>query len=222
MRTRTALVAWAVVFATTAGGVAVVHAHGSPTAARTVVIAAPPEHPATTATQQHVGPVPSVAPSAHLSAEGQAVTQVVQVAVIGGPLELASDQATVVLERVPGSKADWVGTLPPVRVVDARGTHEGWDVRWAVGGVDVDSPTPNHVPAAKVHLEPGEPVVVAGLPDGLAAGKGGPGVPKGRVLFSAEPGSGGGTYEAGGTVSVRLPSSVDASAVTVRLTFTLD
>lgn len=151
----------------------------------------------------------------------QSVTQVIQVAVIGGSLELVTDQATVVLERVPGLKADWVGTLPPVRVVDARGTHEGWEVRWAVSGVDVDSTKPSHVPFAKVQLEPGQPVVVAGLLEGLEAGKPGPGVPKGRTLFSAAPGTGGGTYEAGGTVSVRLPSSVDASAVTVHLTFSL-
>jgi hypothetical protein len=155
------------------------------------------------------------------SGGSQSVTQVVTLSIVGGPLELATEQATVVLERVSGSKADWVGTLPPVRVVDARGTHEGWEVRWAVGGVGVESFKRSHVPAAKVQLEPSDPVVVAGLPDGLAAGKPGPAVPKGRVLFSAAPGSGGGTYEAGGTVTLRLPSSVDASAVTVHLTFTL-
>jgi len=151
----------------------------------------------------------------------QSVTQVIQVAVIGGPIELATEAASVVLERVAGSKTDWVGTLPPVRVVDARGTHEGWAVRWAVAGVEVDGTEPNHLPAAKVRVEPGAPAVVAGLPDGLTAGKPAPGVPEGRVLFSAAPDSGGGTYEAGGTVSLRLPSSVDASTVTVHLAFTL-
>lgn len=153
---------------------------------------------------------------------GQTVTQTIQLTIIGGELSLAADRATVALEPVSGSDRDWTGTLPPVRVVDARGTHEGWAVRWTVSSIEVEGASgPTHVPAAKVHLDPTDPAVVAGLDEGLAAGRGGPGVREGRTLFSAEPGSGGGTYEAGGTVSLRLPASVDAAGVTVHLAFEL-
>lgn len=155
------------------------------------------------------------------STGAQSLAQIVRVVVIGGGLELVTERATVALERVPGSRTEWVGSLPAVRVVDARGTHEGWEVRWAASGIDLDSGRPSNVPTAKVHLEPGEPVVVAGLPEGLEAGKPGPAVPKGRTLFRSEPEAGGGTYEAGGTVRVRLPASVEATAATVHLTFAL-
>lgn len=153
---------------------------------------------------------------------GQAVSQTIQLTIVGGDLSLASDHATVTLTPVAGSHDDWVGTLPPVRVVDARGTGAGWTVRWTVTGVDVRGEGPaRRVPAAKVRLEPGAPVVVAGLPDGLAAGQPGPATRHGRTLFGAARGTGGGTYEAGGVVTMRLPRSVDAGAVVVDLAFTV-
>lgn len=152
---------------------------------------------------------------------GQSVTQVVQLTVIGGDLELLTDHATVILRRVPGSDRDWTGTLPPVRVIDARGTHEGWEVRWTLASVDVQGATRPLHGAARVSVEPGTPVVVAGLADGVVAGNGGPAVPQGRLLFSAASGSGGGTYEAGGAVSLRLPRGIDADRATVALAFAL-
>lgn len=148
----------------------------------------------------------------------QSVVQEIRLTVIGGELSLETTSAVVVLEQV--SEREWVGVLPPVRVVDARGTHEGWDVRWSVNGVDVAG-TERKVPDALVRLEPNEPVVVAGLADGVVAGKVGPGTGKGRTLFEAEPGWGGGTYEAGGAIRVRLPGGVDATSVAVHLTFDL-
>lgn len=166
---------------------------------------------------------PAVLAAVHSSAAatgGQSVTETIQLTIIGGELSLASDHATVTLERVEGGHDDWVGTLPPVRVVDARGTGAGWVVRWTVTGLDVaGARRASHVPAAKVHLQPGTPVVVAGLPDGIAAGRPGPATQHGRTLFSAEPGTGGGTYEAGGTVTLRLPRSIDADSVVVDLAF---
>jgi hypothetical protein len=146
----------------------------------------------------------------------QSVAEVIQLSVIGGPLELVTSEATVTLERVSGSDRDWTAALPPVRVIDARGTHDGWAVSWTVSAVDGVQ-----VNRAKVKLEPGAPAVVAGTPDGLAAGKGGPAVRKGRILFNALSGSGGGTYEAGGTVSLRLPGNLDAESVVVHLAFTI-
>lgn len=154
---------------------------------------------------------------------GQSVSQTIQLTIVGGSLELAVDAATVTLARMPGSHNDWTGTLPPVRVVDARGTHEGWNVRWTVASLDVVGATSSsHAPDARVHLEPGEPVVIAGTPDGLTSGKPSPAVRYGRTLFAAAPGSGGGTYEAGGTLSVRLPDNLDADSIVVELAFILD
>ncbi|MGK2948604.1 MAG: hypothetical protein ACSLFP_08520 [Acidimicrobiales bacterium] len=153
---------------------------------------------------------------------GQSVVQTIRLNVIGGELELVTDRATVVLQKVPGSKREWVGTLPAVRVIDARGTHAGWAVRWSVESIDLHGANgPGRVPAALVRLEPGAPVVVAGTSDGLASGKGGPSVRKGRTLFSAEPGSGGGTYEAGGSLSLRLPANLSPDQVTLVLSFSL-
>ena len=154
------------------------------------------------------------------SGDGQSVTQTIQLTITGGELSLVGEAATVSLEPVPGSTRDWTGTLPPVRVIDARGTHEGWTVRWSVTSIELAG-TADHVPAGKVHLDPAQPTVVAGLDEGLAAGRPGTAVRQGRPLFSAEPGTGGGTYEAGGAISVRLPASVDASTVTVHFAFAL-
>lgn len=153
----------------------------------------------------------------------QSVTETIQLAVLGGELSLATEGATVVLTRVPGSLRDWTGLLPPVQVVDARGTGAGWRVVWRVAALDVQTgPTRrDHTPATAVHLEPEAPTVVAGSPDGIAAGPPARGVPSGSTLLRAGAGYGGGTYEAGAAVSVRLPAAIDADAVVVELVFSL-
>ena len=192
----------------------------APRAAAPAEVAAAPLPPVT---EHALDPAMVAAAQAGAASRGgQTVTQTIQLTIIGGELSLAADQATVALEPVPGSARDWTGALPPVRVVDARGTHEGWTVRWSVSSVDLTGTTgSSHLPTAKVHLDPAEPTVVAGLDEGLAAGRGGPAVRQGRTLFSAAPGTGGGTYEAGGTISLRLPRSADVSDVTVHLAFEL-
>lgn len=152
----------------------------------------------------------------------QTVTETIQLSVRGGDIELPSRHASVALRPVPGSDGDWTGELPPVRVVDARGTHEGWSVRWALAAVDVEGTSRGEAMArARMRVAPDEPIVVDGLPVGLAAGDAAPSVPHGRILFAAARGTGGGTYEAGATVSLRLPRSIAATEVTVELTFSL-
>lgn len=153
---------------------------------------------------------------------GRSVSETIQLTIIEGDLRLVTDHASVVLERVPGTWGDWTGTLPPVRVTDATGSGAGWEVRWVVSALHVQTAgKPSHVADAKVRLEPGAPVVVAGLPDGIAAGNGGSAAPQGRTLFAAQPGAGSGTHEAGGTVSLHLPPRGDATSVVVDLAFSL-
>ena len=152
---------------------------------------------------------------------GPAMVQTIQLTVVGGPLELVTSNATVELSRVDGAQNVWAGVLPPVRVIDARGTHAGWTVRWFVDSVEVSGASRSSVPDAQVILEPGAPSVVAGTADGLRSGDTGRGRPSGRTLLSAGQGSGGGTYEAGAMVSVRLPRPVDAERVVVRLAFSV-
>jgi hypothetical protein len=140
------------------------------------------------------------------------VVEVVQLSVVGGSLSLADDHATVTLVY---DGTEWTATLPPVRVIDARGTHAGWHLTWAVADARVDGCRSSHVPPGLVRVAPSDPVVVDGTPDGLVAGNGG------RTLARAQHGSGGGTYEAGGTLSVRLPSCADAESVVVDLAYTV-
>jgi hypothetical protein len=170
------------------------------------VLPAVTQHPVDPAVLAVMSPVPR--------STAQSVTQTVQLTIVGGPLELVTTEADVALERVAGSERDWVGTLPPVRVVDARGTHEGWRVRWDATAVSADGGAPRGDVSGKVRVEAASPEVVAGVDEGVVAGTG-------RTLFSAERGAGGGTYEAGATVSLRLPPSVDPQSVVVHLVFSL-
>lgn len=230
---RAIVTATAVAVITTTGVAAAVSAPASlgaapisATGAAATPMASPPEvsSPSLPSVTQHAlaAEVVGAAQARSVPAVESAVTEVIQLTIIGGELELVTPTATVTLERVLGSEVIWTGTLPPVRVVDARGTHEGWDVRWTVTGLDVEATgTAGRAPHAKVRVEPATPVVADGTPDGLVTGRAGPGVRAGRTLFRAAPGSGGGTYEAGGAISVRLPSSVDADRVVVRLAFAL-
>jgi hypothetical protein len=144
------------------------------------------------------------------------MTQTVALTINGGDLELEPDAATVVLHP-SGSSTQWIGDLPPVRVVDARGTLEGWAVEWTVSTLEVDG-QPRR---GTVRVTPGAPVVVAGGEEGLRAGREPLARRRGRVLFEADADHGGGTYEAGGRVTVRLPSSVQPDDVVVHLSFSV-
>lgn len=230
-RWRTFGIAAAIAVAVTTGVAALVGAEPAPddgpsSAIASVTTQAPAEIPVATlpsVTAHDLDPAIVAAgqssPSEHV---GQSVIETIQLSIIGGDLQLVTDHTSVTLERVSGTTSDWTGTLPPVRVVDATGSGAGWDVRWMVSSLDVETNgKPSDVPDAKVQLEPGAPVVVAGLADGIVAGKGGPAVKTGRTLFNAQPDSGGGTYEAGGTILVRLPTSIDATSVAVELGFSL-
>jgi hypothetical protein len=147
-----------------------------------------------------------------------AVVELVQLSVVGGSLSLVNDHASVTLVR-DGSQ--WTAVLPPVRVVDARGTHAGWRVTWRIADVSAAGCERSRVAPGLVHLAPSPPVVVSGTPDGLVAGPSGSAHNAGRTLARAEPGSGGGTYEAGGTLSVRLPRCPEADSVLVDLSYTV-
>ena len=214
--------------ATTAGVAAVVGADPAPRRGAGVV-ASEVASPAVSSAGRPLPPVSEhaldpevIAALAHPSPAGESVTETIQLTIVGGDLELVTPALTVTLEQVPGSDRDWIASLPAVRVVDARGTGEGWDVRWSLTSLEVDGDAGSaHGPRAKVFLAPADPVVVAGALEGLVAGHAGPAARHGRSLFSADPGYGGGTYEAGGTVTVRLPRDVTADRVAVALAFSL-
>ena len=181
--------------------------------------------PATSSTTVVVEPqrdAPPHGPSAPSAGVAASAEQTVTVGVIGGGLELATPAATVVLERVDGSDRDWSGPLPAVRVVDARGTHEGWTVEWRLAAVELDGSPTTAPRGARVILEPQDARVVHGLAGGLGVGPGGPAQSNDSVLFTARPGGGGGTYEAGAMVRVRLSAPRSAEQVVVRLQFTID
>jgi hypothetical protein len=203
-------------------GTAVVHASVSePTTTSLAYVAAPAAAPV--ADTEPLGPVtvhplavPAPAPSTGSSDTTSGAVQVVQLTVEGGTLSLAADSASVELSR---HGSTWSAVLPPVRVVDARGTHAGWTVRWSVTDVEVDGCRRHRVGASHVKVTPAAPVVVAGTPDGLEAGRPAVGTAKGRTLVRAEVGSGGGTYEGGGTVSMKLPQCRAADSASVVLTY---
>lgn len=216
-----------VALAVTAGVAANVGATPAPISGSGEVVD-PPTAPLTSTPQlpavtQHAIPADVLAAAAASAPTApQSVTETVQLTIIGGDLELVTPTATVGLSEVRGSDGEWTGTLPPVRVIDARGTGAGWTVSWTVASVEVKGVSgTDQVDGARVHLTPGRPVVVDGLPEGLAAGPTWSSQTAGRTLFSAAPDTGGGTYEDGGELSVQLPASVEAHDVVVSLTFSV-
>lgn len=152
---------------------------------------------------------------------GASVTEVISLEIIGGSLTVEPPTRSVTLHRVPGSRNDWSATLPPVDVVDARGSHDGWTLLWHVDRIELAGSSRDTVPPAKVRLTPGDVTVIAGEEPGLEPGRAHPARKKGRTLLSAERGWGAGTYRIGGELSLRLPASIEANAVTIDLSFTV-
>jgi hypothetical protein len=173
--------------------------------------------PGAVASEMVLPPVTEHALDPAIIPQGQPVSQQlvqrVELTIVGGPIELVTHEAVVTLTRARGSD-EWTGVLPPVRLIDARGTHAGWSVHWTV--------TANPLPSGQLHLSPDAPVVVAGSAHGLVAGTAGPDNAAGETLFSARPGSGGGSYEAGGTLSLRHVGDVDGESIVIHLAFSLD
>lgn len=141
----------------------------------------------------------------------RSTVQILQLSVRGGSLSLVDPHRAVTFESVRGRHA--VASIAPVRVIDARGSGAGWVVRWSVEAVTADG---SDLPVGSVRVVPGQPAVVAGDPAGVTRG-----TDDGR-LFQAAPGTGGGTYEAPSTVTVRIPRGVPARNVVVRLVFSVD
>lgn len=169
-----------------------------------------------------VGPpsAPPVRPPSErdVTGPGGSLTQTIQVTVIGGPLYLPEDRLSVDLVPARPGAARLAGVLPPVEVVDARGTHAGWELRWAVDEAWLLTPA-GRVPVShqRVTVEPGVPEAVHGEPHGLRAG---PTCPGAGLLATAAPGAGAGTYAVGATVSVDVPRGLEVlgSGLELRLT----
>ncbi len=105
------------------------------------------------------------------------------------------------LEVVPGSIVAVLGgrdrrpetSVGPIRVIDPRGTLEGWSLRVRVTE-EVDR-------EGRLQVRPGQPVVVDGDSAGLVQGR--PGVvsdDRWSTLMSARAGHGGGTYQVSFTI----------------------
>ena len=112
-----------------------------------------------------------------------------------------------------------VGELPPVRVVDARGTLAGWRLTATL----VDEPDlASGVPGARGPLlVPTSPQVVYGERAGLSPGPAGHlEVEESITLLRAREGRGGGTFEAG--AALRLPGPHGAQNRPVDLRLRLD
>jgi hypothetical protein len=190
------------------------------TASLAVADAAPHDRDRPPALVEHAAPVarrPALAPVteaavdpavlASVRATGATSTvasQVVRLEVVGGGLTIDHDRATVTLAPTDDPRV-WSSPLPPVRIVDARGTFDGWRARWratsltaggrrVAGNVTVDTAV----------------AVVDGLAGGLDDGHG-------RTLAAARPGWGAGTYEVTGRVTVRLAASAGNAGTVVEL-----
>jgi hypothetical protein len=174
------------------------------------------ELPRSEAVRARPGPPPVVPPPAppvgppserDVTGPGGSLTQTIQVTVIGGPLYLPEDRLSVDLVPARPGAARLGGVLPAVEVVDARGTHAGWELRWAVEEAWLLTPA-GRVPVAhpRVTLEPGVPQAVHGEPHGLRAG---PTCPGAGLLATAAPGAGAGTYAVGATVTVDVPRGLE-------------
>jgi hypothetical protein len=164
------------------------------------VAAAAPEHGATRVTREARVDDDQVA----RPRGGTTATEVIELTVVGTVLALASDPAPRVELRSTGNGSKLRGVLPPVRVIDARGTLTGWQVEWATTDEDVV-------------LDPDAPVVVAGVADGLVRGRAARATAAPRIVFGACAGSGGGTYEGGATVTADRSADAGDGEVTLEL-----
>jgi hypothetical protein len=103
-----------------------------------------------------------------------------------------------------GHGGPYRGTLPPVRVADARGSLDGWDATVSLQGIDGLSAS--QLAGALLCINPRRPAIVAGNPGEVRSAKnscGGVGEPV-SVLF-APPGGGGGTFTDTASLKLRFP-----------------
>ena len=136
---------------------------------------------------------------------------------IGGEFEIEPREVIVTLYPARGGRM--VGELPPVRVIDARGTLEGW--RLTATLVEEAELAPGVPGARGPLLVPAPPQVVYGERAGLSPGPAGHlEVDAPITLLRAREGRGGGTFEAG--AALRLPGPHGAQNHPVDLRLRLD
>jgi hypothetical protein len=156
-------------------------------------------------------------PGRDVTGAGGSLTQTIQLTVIGGTLRLPDDRPR--LDLVPAGPGRLVGALAPVEVVDARGTHEGWELRWSVDEAWMATAVgPVLLTPQRVMIEPATPEAVHGEPFGLYAG---PTCPGSGLLAHAEPGGGAGIYAVGATVTLEVPRGLEALGGSVVLGLTV-
>jgi hypothetical protein len=113
-----------------------------------------------------------------------------------------------------GDGTQYDGVLPTFTVVDARGNLAGWVVTLSATSSARDDKTrgPLHL-----RIQADEPSIIAGLPQGLEAGKNAYHSKRDAVvLCQADAPWGGGTYSCGGTIEVKLArGTADHPSVTL-------
>ena len=152
------------------------------------------------------------APERLLPATGEEAASMA-VAVAPGPLAISVEDGPLVLERLPGrgNSTRYRGTLPAVRVIDARGSLAGWQVV-----VRLIAPETPEASGARLFFQPGGPDAVSGQARGVRASR--PvwsALGDSLSLFHAEPGYGNGAFDDDASVELFLPYATSVASIAV-------
>jgi hypothetical protein len=112
------------------------------------------------------------------------------------------------------------GTLPLVRIVDARGSLAGWNASVSLQGIDGLSAS--QLAGAQLCVNPDKPTIVSGNPGEVRAAKhscGGVGDP--ISVFFAPPPGGGGMFTDSATMTLRIPAGNGADQLSTALAVTV-
>jgi hypothetical protein len=161
-------------------------------------------------------PAPAAGTSPVVPTASSPTDQVIDVSVLAGHLTISPPSTSLTL-RPRGHSATFVGDLPPVRVVDGRGSLAGWTATITVGVVGQGPAMPS---GAEVCVEPFVPTVVAGRRGEVRKAPHSCGAPATPLdLFRAEPGGGGGAFDDSARVSVVWPEAPEPVQLTISCTF---
>jgi hypothetical protein len=172
------------------------------------------------------GSSPAASPSTSAPAQASAsndggLSQTLAVPVLPGSLTISPTADSVTFSpQGNGQGGAYLGTLPLVRVVDARGSLVGWDASVSLQGVDELSAS--QLASAQLCVNPDAPTTVAGNPGEVRAatqscgGVGGP-----VSVFFAPASGGGGTFTDTAALTLRIPAGGAPNPMTATLAITI-